>query len=205
MRSYQAARSLFSLLAFFSWCVIIAGGLIALVGADTLGAPKGYGMGARGLTSFMGTLPGLFVSFLGLLGLASVQNGRATVDSAEYGQQMLQVARDQLEVSKQALEKSSGLDQSFAALAGEKEPEQKPSAYASSAANAEHSNKIAGNSNNTQPASLAPPQNSPEEEELYTYKGKTIRLSKGAYKYSGIPFDSLEKAHNYIDRFSGVT
>jgi hypothetical protein len=43
--------------------------------------------------------------------------GRATVDSAEYGQQALKVARDQLEVSKQGIKQGTGLENSFADLA----------------------------------------------------------------------------------------
>jgi hypothetical protein len=110
MRSYEAARSLFSFLGFMSWLVIIAGALAALAGAK---ASSIYGGGTAGLLAAM---PGIGIAVLGFVLLAFVQMGRATVDSAEYGQQMLKIARDQLELSKQSLKQGKRFEAGFAAL-----------------------------------------------------------------------------------------
>ena len=101
MRSYGAARTCFSILGFLSWAVIIFGALIALVGIGTMGQmSRGYG--GPSMAGLAGVLPGAIVMFLGFLGLVGVQMGRATVDTAEYTQQGLKIAREQLEISKQA-------------------------------------------------------------------------------------------------------
>lgn len=97
MRSYETARTLFSFLAFWAWCVVIAGVLVALVSAA--GASQ-YGGAGAGL---LATAPGIGIGIAGLILVAFVQMGRATVDTAEYTQQMLKIARDQLEVSQQGL------------------------------------------------------------------------------------------------------
>lgn len=101
MRSYQTARSLHSFLEFLFWMGVICGLLIALAGA----AAGARSFGGGGL---LGAGPGLVMIAFCLLGVSNVQNARAAVDSAEYGQQMLKVARDQLEISKQAL-RGSGI------------------------------------------------------------------------------------------------
>lgn len=100
MRSYEAARGLFSFLAICSWIVIVVGGIIALGG---MSAGSSFGRNAGAMQAVMGAAPGVILAMLGFFGLALVQMGRASVDSAEYGQQSLQVAREQLEVSKQSL------------------------------------------------------------------------------------------------------
>lgn len=105
MRSYAAARELFSFLGFCSWVVIIFGVLVAIGGFAA--ATSGMIRNPSILHGVLGALPGGTLSLLGSYGLALVQMGRAGVDSAEYGQQALQVARDQLEVSRQMLSQSS--------------------------------------------------------------------------------------------------
>lgn len=101
MRSYEAARGLFSFLGFCSWAVIVLGGIIALVGGAAVGS--GFGQDPSGAQAIMQALPGIAMSLLGVYGLALVQMGRAGVDSAKHGQQALQVARDHLEVSRQLI------------------------------------------------------------------------------------------------------
>jgi hypothetical protein len=103
MRSYEAARSLFSFLSFIAWCLIIAG-----IGAAILGGMIGAELAQWNrvptfVGRLIGALPGFGLSIFGFLSLAMAQTGRAGVDSAEYGQQMLQISRDQLEVSRQSM------------------------------------------------------------------------------------------------------
>jgi hypothetical protein len=110
MRSYETARSLFSFLALIAWAVVVIGVLVALISAA--GVSK-YAGGGAGLLAMV---PGIGIVIAGLLQIAFVQMGRATVDTAEYTQQMLKVARDQLDVSRQALKQQDINVHSFTSL-----------------------------------------------------------------------------------------
>ena len=123
MRSYETARFLFSFLAFCAWSVVIIGVLAALIGAG--GASRYGGAGA----GFLAMAPGFGIGLLGLLLVAFVQMGRATVDTAEYTQQMLKIARDQLEVSKQGLKQGAMAAQSFESLKPDEKAKPAPSGY----------------------------------------------------------------------------
>lgn len=114
MRSYEAARGLFSFLAMCSWGIILVGGIVAFAAGAALSS--GFGGNPNAITLIFAFMPGAGISLAGLYGLAIVQMARAGVDSAEYGQQALGVARQQLEVSQQALNQSKQLAASYAAL-----------------------------------------------------------------------------------------
>ena len=114
MRSYEAARGLFSFLALCSWGIIIVGGIVAIAAGAALSSALGGNPSAMKLV--LAFMPGAGISLVGLYGLAMVQMARAGVDSAEYGQQALGVARQQLEVSQQALAQGKQLAASYAAL-----------------------------------------------------------------------------------------
>ncbi|MEM9577147.1 MAG: hypothetical protein AAF999_09040 [Pseudomonadota bacterium] len=114
MRSYEAARSLFSFLGFCSWGVIILGAVIAFGG---MSAGSSFGRNAGAMQAIAAATPGVMLAMLGFFGLALVQMGRASVDSAEYGQQSLQVAREQLEVSRQSLQQGKHVAATYAAQA----------------------------------------------------------------------------------------
>ncbi len=120
MRSYEAARSLFSFLGFIAWSVVVLGVLVALVSAA--GGSRFGGAGA----GLLAMVPGVAIGIAGFILVAFVQMGRATVDTAEYTQQMLKIARDQLDVSKQGLNQGKVLEQGFAAL--KSAPEERPAA-----------------------------------------------------------------------------
>jgi hypothetical protein len=111
MRSYEAARSLFSFLAFIAWSTVAIGVLVALISAEGVSRYAGDGAG------LLAMVPGIGIGITGLVLVAFVQMGRANVDTAEYTQQMLKISRDQLEVSKQALKRQNTLPQSFEAVA----------------------------------------------------------------------------------------
>ena len=110
MRSYEAARSLFSFLGFIAWSVVVLGVLVALVSAA--GGSRFGGAGA----GLLAMVPGVAIGIAGFILVAFVQMGRATVDTAEYTQQMLKIARDQLDVSKQGLNQGKVLEQGFAVV-----------------------------------------------------------------------------------------
>jgi ABC-type multidrug transport system fused ATPase/permease subunit len=113
MRSYQAARGLFSFLSVLAWLIIIAGGLIAFAGLQV-----GSGIMPRNPDAgvILALVAGAFVAVIGFVMLAMSQVGRSTVDSAEYGQQMLQLARESLEVSRQSLRHTEQMKTGFEAL-----------------------------------------------------------------------------------------
>lgn len=106
MQSYEAARGLFKFLGVCSWGVIGIGAIAALTG---LGA-------GGGVQATIGLAVGALVAVAGFYGLALVQMARAGVDSAEYAQQALKVSRDQLELTRQALEQNRKAEATYAAL-----------------------------------------------------------------------------------------
>ena len=82
MRSYEAARTYFSILGFLSWCVIGGGGIIAIVALGTVGQMS-RSFGGSPFAGLVGAAPGLGIMFLGFLGLVFVQIGRAGVDTGD--------------------------------------------------------------------------------------------------------------------------
>jgi len=202
MRSYEAARGLFSFLGFCAWVVIIIGVIAALIGASAVSEMRGFGARPSGIATFSGLLPGLAMSFVGFIGLAMVQIGRAAVDTAEYTQQMLQIARDQLDVSKQGLNQGKALEQGFAAL--KQLPEEKPAASFADARNN-------GASAKQKPVVLrqqidAPSAPAPDrvalglEDGALEYAGKTIQVENGQFLFAKMAFASFDGAQKYIDQ-----
>lgn len=96
MRDYTAARTVFGILEFVAWVAVIGGLIVAVVGAT---AATGFSGRAAGL---MGAIPGLAMSFLGIIAAATVQFYRAGVDSAENSGQMLEIAKEQLQMARKA-------------------------------------------------------------------------------------------------------
>lgn len=187
MRSYEAARSLFSFLAFIAWSVVVIGVIVALISAA--GASR-FGGSAAGLLAMV---PGIGIGITGFILVAFVQMGRATVDTAEYTQQMLKLSRDRLEISKQGLKLQNAAPQSFAAASQKEITQESKSSFASQT-----------------PKSPAPKQEvkvlKPEQPVTQTtnYQGKTIRAEQGKFLYNGIPFNTLPAAQEYIDSFAGL-
>lgn len=123
MRSYEAARGLFSFMSFLAWTIIIIGGLLAV-----LGAAQGHELNPYQpeVSTVLALIPGVLLCLLGFGLLAMSQVGRASVDTAEYSQQMLQLSRESLEVSKQSLRQGEEIRSGFESLA--KSPKPAPSA-----------------------------------------------------------------------------
>ncbi|MEM9761640.1 MAG: hypothetical protein AAF968_03865 [Pseudomonadota bacterium] len=109
MRSYETARSLYSFLGFCAWTLIVLGALAALIGMVATSQVSLSG-------AFLGALPGLCITVAGTMALAMVQNGRALVDTAEYTQNILQVSRDHLDASRQAMVGNTSAKHSYEAL-----------------------------------------------------------------------------------------
>lgn len=113
-RSYEVARKIFSILEFVGWCVVVLGLIAGFVMVEGAGRYASEGQ------QFLLFLSGASGSIVGLFLVGLVQFFRACVDGAEYAQQGLYVAREQLDVSRQLLKKQKEVSHSFAALtAGE--------------------------------------------------------------------------------------
>lgn len=113
MRSYEAARGLFSFMSFLAWSIIIIGGFLAV-----LGVAQGHRINPYQpeVSTVLALIPGVLLCLLGFGLLAMSQVGRASVDTAEYSQQMLQLSRESLEVSRQSLRQGEQIKSGFEAL-----------------------------------------------------------------------------------------
>lgn len=187
MRSYEAARTLFSFLAFCAWSVVIIGVIVALIGAS--GGSR-YGGAGAGLLAMV---PGIGIAIAGLLLLAFVQMGRAGVDTAEYTQQMLKISRDQLEVSRQALKGDGHQPNRFEAI----KKTEKPSVGFETGDFASNGGVIGKEEPTVKIPSAAPAM---LEGETLEHFGTKITRENGMYVVGGMSYDSISHAKNYAER-----
>jgi len=183
MRSYEAARSLFSFLGFIAWSVVVFGVIGALISAAGVSQYAGGGAG------LIAMVPGIGIAITGFILVAFVQMGRATVDTAEYTQQMLKLSRDQLEVSKQGLKLQYAVPQTFATAAQKETAPESKSSFASQTSTSpppEHAPKVINKD--------------PPLVRKTVYRDKTITIADGSFHFAKMSFTSLEKAQQYIDR-----
>lgn len=198
MRSYQAARTLFSILQIISWGFILLGIIVAVIGMGAAGAgSRSFGGSATTLAFFSALIPGLALTFMGFLGLVFAQWSRASVDSAEYGQQSLQIAREQLEISKQGL-RGSDRDPGYHGLQQAKDElhsggQTAPSTSASSAYARRALEKRTDASE--RPASA----------KTLVYKSRAISFDGRTYYVAKKSFATVEDAQTYIDELGGST
>lgn len=193
MRSYEAARSVFALLEFLAWGLIIIGAIIALLGGFGASEMSRWGGQSPGLAFVMGIIPGLALALGGFLSLALAQIGRAGVDTAEYSQQMLQLSRDQLEVSRQSLLQGEEVKNSFGALAAKSETSSASASYADLKPEADGSVEEPN-----------PTARSPGALQTVDYRGREIVVLEQGYRYSGMEFATLTSVHSYIDQITGL-
>lgn len=134
MKSYQTARRVFGFTEFLAVLVVLAGIGIAIVGVMMTSQAAQYGRFPDEFVP-LGLIPGAVIVFIGLFGIVMSQSARASVDTAELTGQILKVARDQLEVSKQS-QRSTGRPVDFGQLA-DKTPQPENGAFADFAQNAD--------------------------------------------------------------------
>jgi hypothetical protein len=167
--------------------VIVLGVIAVIIGLGAAGQMgRGFGGGPSAMAYIGAVIPGFGIAFAGFMGLVVCQIGRAGVDSAEYGQQSLKIARDQLEISKQGLKQGSVLEQGYAALQSAKEE-----LKASSRTDMTDVSTASFRSINSSDA---------RTDKTIEYKEKTIRLENGSYVFAETAFSSLEAAQRYIDQ-----
>ena len=115
MRSYEAARGYFNVMEKCGRGAMLLIGIGFVLLLFSLGEQGLNNLGPIGMLTIVAPL--LFLIGLCGLFLGYVQTSRAGVDTAEYTQQVLDVARKQLEISRQALEQNRKIELSYAALA----------------------------------------------------------------------------------------
>lgn len=200
MRSYGAARSLFSFLAFMAWSVVVIGVIVALVSAA--GASR-YGSGGAGLLAMV---PGLGIGIAGFILVAFVQMGRAAVDTAEYTQQMLKIARDQLEVSRQALTPGNRDVASFTAKVEEATEQTGPSFNDRSVSKQAQIEATPDVHMEDSPKKIPAPRRDEngflllnEEGSLLEYRGRQIEFHDGKYNLAGQGFTGAKTLKWHLD------
>ncbi len=186
MRSYEAARTYFSILGVVSWMVIVLGGIVALISIAAVGQMSRE-FGGSASAGLAGVVPGLVIAFAGFLGLVFVQIGRAGVDTAEYTQQMLKIARDQLEVSRQSLLGGASPPTTFAGLPRQTDAGQWSVSFSDAAAT------------NGEATSEAAEKSSSGVQELIQYRGRTISKKDNRYVVEGKSFLNLSYAQKRVD------
>lgn len=174
-RSYAVARKIFSILEFIFWCFVVLGLVTGLVMVESAGRYVSEGQ------KFLLFLWGASGSIVGLFLVGVVQYFRASVDGAEYAQQGLKIARDQLDVSRQLLKVQKEDRNSFAALNS-----------------ADEQSVSAGfGSFDSTPAKRRDEKGSAQETE---YRGEAIKLFGGSYRAIGRAFESEKAAQAAIDQ-----
>jgi len=190
MRSYETARTLFGFLEFVAWAVVVLGVVAGLLIAE------GMSRDASGVELLIAALPGVAISLFGLIFVAIIQTARATVDSAEYTQQMLKIARDQLEISLQVLRGSGQQVSGFAKVA--KEPGNQ-TGFNASDFETQFEEETPTDKGSAAITSLAASALSAESETIM-HMGQKISLENESYQFGGGVFDSLALARTEIEK-----
>ena len=195
MRSYETARSLFSIIEFVGWCCVILGGIVFIIGVASYSSLSEYGGTGAGMAAL---LPGLAIMFMGIIGVAIPQVGRAAVDTAEISGQILKVSRDQLEVSRSSLKQGKTLEQGFASL------QVTPNDEASESHQADFAKHRPQGVQSALPQGTSPENLIEQDMSDEIYFGRRIHVKGDKVIYNGIKFDTKDKAKAYIDAFSDV-
>jgi len=180
MRSYEAARRYFSIMGFGSWSVIIIGVLVALVSAGGVSQYAGGGVG------LLAMLPGFGIVIVGFLLLVFVQIGRANVDTAEYTQQMLKIARDQLDVSKQSLKQGGTFQKNYVSLNVEAKDPLQNKGYSTEESEPEKDVK-------------PKPESVQQIEEKIQYEGHIITSNDNMFRVENTVFETIQFAKEHIN------
>jgi len=173
MQSYNAARKSFNVLELFAWVIIVLGGIAAV--AAFIASSNNI------LFGIVAAVPGIGICTLGFFGLAYVQTSRATVDSAEYAQQSLKLARDHFEVSKQLLKHANATQ---------------TSSYEAP------SDKLQNVSYDTANVASEPaPLKETKEGDMIEYGAQKIEHQDGKFLFNDKTYETLIDAKLAIDRF----
>jgi len=205
MRSYEAARNLFSFLGFCAWAIIALGIAIAFMGAA---ATSSMSRSASDMQLLLGAAPGIIMAIAGAFGLAMVQMGRTSVDGAEYAQQSLDVSRQQLEISKQILAQSNTAAASYTAVSPARTPsnaDTPDSSAASPGATYAHQGNtaaaLASSGAAALPDSVGDPQLEKNEQVLLAPAQQEIVYKNGSYFIGENQFQSRKVAVQFQEKW----
>ncbi len=159
---------------------------------------SGFGGGRRSGMAILAALPGLGLGFIGFIGLVLSQMGRAGVDSAEYGQQMLKIARDQLAVSERAIKQSQAAAENFAALKIVTPDATPATGFENRITGAEELGL--GSDADARPLDESEAVESPAPQVAIEHRGRQIDIVDGEYRIGTMRFKELEYAKAYIDK-----
>lgn len=94
-RTYGTARKVLGIFEALGWCLVVLGGLLAVIGFSTGGLLSALMREPHFLARIVSALPGLTMGLSGLFSITYVQVSRANIDTAEMTREWLQIARRQ--------------------------------------------------------------------------------------------------------------
>ena len=181
MRKYQAAHLYLGILSFISWILIIVGALLFINGLMGI-AEMRHRVTFSNMFSLTSLNDGFWLLLYGFVGLAVEQIFRAVIDIADITQLQLKVARDQLEVSRQALNQGARFEPGYAARQAAKEELLGAPGEAPPKASFADRKAINHRSGDT-----------------IEYKGKHIRVVEAGYVFGAQVYTDLEEVYAHID------
>ena len=92
-RQYRTARAVFTFLEIVGWLLVCFGALVALAGFGTGGIAGMSLHDPPAVVRLIAMIPGIGILVGGLISVAFVQVGRATVDNTEISSKILNLAR----------------------------------------------------------------------------------------------------------------
>ncbi|WP_430449488.1 hypothetical protein [Rhodophyticola sp.] len=182
--SYGAARGVLGFAELALWCGIGLGVIIAIVA----GGAASRGFGSSGL---LAAVPGISMAIFCFVGVVLVQMGKAAVDTADYSFQMLGVARQQLDVSKQALAHASR-PTSFA-----DQPSANPNSTSSRAPDSRQSAETPAPPTKALPGASRGPVTGRRD---WDYRGMRIHKNDLGFLVEGHTFATLDQAKSHVDQ-----
>lgn len=192
MREYTTARTIFGILEFVAWVAVVGGIIVAIMGAS---AATGFSGRSAGL---MGSIPGFIMAFLGIIAVATVQFYRAGVDTAEMTGKMLQISKEQLQLTKEAQKASFAAKGAPATPATAKAPEP-----ATTPADFDPVKLAERKPNGQDAATNVEAATSTVYQYKVEHQGETIGLANGKAIWGGQAFDTVDAAKEYVTSVKG--
>lgn len=190
--NYGSARGVLGFAELTLWGGIGLGIIVAFVAGSA--AARGYGA-----SGFLAAVPGILMAIVCFVGVVLVQMAKASVDTADYTYQLLKLSRDQLAVSKQALQVQKEAPTSYATAPNPIAPAAQASFAENGAATA--TDETAPDANGTSlPRFLRQDQADIHGQEHWDYRDKRIHHTEhGTYLIEGHTFETLDQAKEFVD------
>ena len=200
---YKTGRTVYLILELIAWGLVVLGVIIALAGFSTGGMVGMLSRDPPFLSRLVAMLPGLGASVAGLFLVAQVQSGRATLHSADYNREMLQIMRSQASEPARSVPGPSAPSTAHRARSGTIERrEPTPPDHAETANRGAASRRT---EDTAEPRGRSPEASESGEVRLtgmVTHKGQRIRYSaaNSIFVVEEKRFSSMDEAKAYIDK-----